>query len=283
MPAILHSLEDCQGVVRTWREAGETVALVPTMGSLHEGHKALVRRALELADRCVVSIFVNPLQFGPGEDFDRYPRGLAADEEFLADTEVDIIFAPDIDVMYPEGPDAAPTLSAGPVGELFEGAARPGHFDGVLTVVKRLFDYVTPDVAVFGLKDAQQVFLIHQMVQDRALPVRIEDVDTVRDADGLALSSRNTVLTETSRQQALGIPRALEQAATATTAQSALGMAREILEGAPGVSVDYIEIVDPSTFVPWEESSSASEGRMIIAATVGGVRLIDNRLLHFGQ
>ncbi|HEV8012601.1 MAG TPA: pantoate--beta-alanine ligase, partial [Pontimonas sp.] len=176
MPAIIHSLEELRGILDSWRSAGETVALVPTMGSLHEGHKALVREAATHADRCVVSIFVNPLQFGAGEDFEEYPRSLAADEAFLADTLVDVIFAPSAEVIYPEGPEEAPTLSAGGVGDTFEGASRPGHFDGVLTVVKRLFDYVSPDVAVFGLKDAQQVFVVRQMVDTLGLSLRIVEV-----------------------------------------------------------------------------------------------------------
>jgi pantoate--beta-alanine ligase len=283
MPAIIHSLDELQGILDTWRSAGETVALVPTMGSLHEGHKALVREAASHADRCVVSIFVNPLQFGAGEDFEEYPRSLAADEAFLADTLVDVVFAPSAEVIYPEGPEEAPTLSAGGVGDTFEGASRPGHFDGVLTVVKRLFDYVTPDVAVFGLKDAQQVFVVRQMVETLGLPLRIVEVDTVRDTDGLALSSRNTHLSDTERVHAREVPRALEEAEKVTSASEALRIARGILEVAPGLVVDYVDLVDPKTFRPPADTAGIREGRLIIAATVGTVRLIDNRLLRFGQ
>ena len=283
MPAIIHSLDELQGILDTWRSAGETVALVPTMGSLHEGHKALVREAASHADRCVVSIFVNPLQFGAGEDFEEYPRSLGADEAFLADSLVDVVFAPSAEVIYPEGPEEAPTLSAGGVGDTFEGASRPGQFDGVLTVVKRLFDYVTPDVAVFGLKDAQQVFVVRQMVETLGLPLRIVEVDTVRDTDGLALSSRNTHLSDTERVHAREIPRALEEAEKATSASEARRIVMGILEVAPGLVVDYVDLVDPKTFRPPPDTAGIREGRLIIAATVGTVRLIDNRLLHFGQ
>ena len=283
MPAIIYSQEELQGILNTWRSAGETVALVPTMGSLHEGHKALVREATSQADRCVVSIFVNPLQFGAGEGFDEYPRSLVADEAILADTLVDVVFAPSAEVIYPEGPGAAPTLSAGEVGDTFEGAFRPGHFDGVLTVVKRLFDYVTPDVAVFGCKDAQQVFVVRQMVEHLSLPLRIVEVDTVRDADGLALSSRNTLLSEEDRVHAREIPRALDEAEKCPSAPEALRVAKGILDAAPGLVVDYVEMVDPKTFRPPADTAGIREGRLIIAATAGTVRLIDNRLLRFGQ
>ena len=283
MPAIVRSLEELQGIRETWRSAGESVALVPTMGSLHEGHKALVVEATTQADRCVVSIFVNPLQFGAGEDFEEYPRSLHADEAFLADTLVDVIFAPNVEVMYPEGLDAAPSLSAGRVGDTYEGASRPGHFDGVLTVVKRLFDHADPDVAVFGAKDAQQLFLVQQMVQDQKLPLRIVEVDTIRDSSGLALSSRNAQLSETSLTRALEIPRALEEASHQSSAKDARNRAREILESASGVEVDYVEVVDPETFRPGGESGAEEPARLIVAVTIGGVRLIDNKLLHFGQ
>lgn len=282
MPAIVHTLEDLKGIRETWRSAGETVALVPTMGSLHDGHKALVTVATSEADRCVVSIFVNPLQFGSAEDFDGYPRSLLADEAFLGDTLVDVIFAPSTEVMYPEGLDAAPTVSAGTIGDTFEGASRPGHFDGVLTVVKRLFDYVTPDIAVFGCKDAQQLFVIHHMVRDQKLPLQIREVETVRDVDGLALSSRNALLSEDGRVQAREIPRALEEAAHAGSPQRAREVATQVLESAPGVTIDYVEVVDPATFLA-VEGDSPGEVRLIVAVVVEGVRLIDNRLLRFGQ
>lgn len=259
------------------------MALVPTMGSLHEGHKALVVEATSQADRSVVSVFVNPLQFGPGEDFERYPRSLLDDETFLGDTVVDVIFAPSVVVMYPEGLAAAPTQSAGAVGDSYEGASRPGHFDGVLTVVATLFDYVGPDVAVFGCKDAQQLFVVQQMVQKQGLPVRVIEVDTIRDDDGLALSSRNIFLTEADRVHAREIPRALAAAEKAPGLSQAAGVVKDILENAPGVTVDYVDVVDPVSFLPLSDGVSTGAGRLILAATVGNVRLIDNRLLHFGQ
>ena len=283
MPAIVHTLEELQGIREAWRKAGESVALVPTMGSLHEGHKALATRAMEEADRCVVSIFVNPLQFSSDEGFDDYPRSLHSDEAFLADTLVDVIFAPTVEVVYPDGLDATVTHSAGPVGETFEGASRPGHFDGVLTVVARLFECVKPDVACFGCKDAQQLFLVQQMVRDEQMPVRIVEVDTVRNSEGLALSSRNALLSEESARQALAIPEALEAAGEADNPHHARSRAREVLEGAPGLDVDYVDVVDPSTFTRVDEGHTPQEVRLIVAVTVGGVRLIDNRLIHFGQ
>lgn len=283
MPAIVHSLEELRGIRDTWAHAGESVALVPTMGSLHAGHRELVREAISQADRCVVSIFVNPLQFGTGEDFESYPRSLAADEAFLGDTMVDVIFAPGVEDMYPEGVDAIPTIHAGPVGATFEGTSRPGHFDGVLTVVKRLFDYVAPDVAVFGQKDAQQLFLIQHMVEQQHLGLRILAVETVRDADGIALSSRNALLSEAGRKQALALPQALLKAEHADTPDQARSVALAVLEDTPGVSVDYVEVVDPATFVTLVDPQKPQDARLIVAVIIDGVRLIDNRLLHFGQ
>jgi pantoate--beta-alanine ligase len=283
VPAIVESLAELQGIRDAWSRAGETVALVPTMGSLHEGHRALVEEAARQADRVVVSIFVNPLQFGHGEDYDEYPRGLLADEAFLARGPVDLIFAPSVQVMYPEGLGSAPTQSAGAVGQLYEGASRPGHFDGVLTVVKRLLDYVTPEVAVFGRKDAQQVFLIKQMVAMLGLPVLLYEVDTVRDQDGLALSSRHAFLAPGERITALHIPRALEAAGGSRSAGEAQRVVAESLDQAEGVAVDYVDVVDPNTFQPVPGGMCQGEALMIVAAVVGSVRLIDTKLLRFGQ
>ncbi|MEY2698759.1 MAG: hypothetical protein RL720_715, partial [Actinomycetota bacterium] len=191
-PVVLHTVAEMTELRQRLSTEGKTLALVPTMGALHAGHLALVARARELADVVVVSIFVNPLQFGAGEDFDRYPRTLNDDVAALADR-ADYVFAPDVDEVYPErvGGAAVPAQEAGPVGDTFEGASRPGHFDGVLTVVARLFDIVKPDVAVFGQKDAQQVFLVRDLIQRLKLPIQLEILDTIREPDGLALSSRN--------------------------------------------------------------------------------------------
>jgi pantoate--beta-alanine ligase len=283
MPAIVESLSELQGIRDAWSQAGETVALVPTMGSLHEGHRALVEEAARQADRVVLSIFVNPLQFGHGEDYEEYPRGLLADEAFLAEGAVDLIFAPSVQVMYPEGLGSAPTQSAGAAGQLYEGASRVGHFDGVLTVVKRLLDYVTPEVAVFGRKDAQQVFLLKRMVSTLGLPVRLCEVDTVRDRDGLALSSRNAFLSPEERRSALHIPRALEEAGGSLSAGEAKQLVTDVLQRAEGVAVDYVDVVGPDTFEPVPAGTTEGEVLVIVAAVVGSVRLIDTKLLRFGQ
>ena len=219
--------------------AERTVALVPTMGALHDGHLALVDRALDMASTVVVSIFVNPLQFGPTEDLDKYPRTLEADVAALEARGVHYVFAPTVDVMYPHG-DLETRVTAGAVGDLFEGATRPGHFDGMLTVVSKLFNIVQPTYAMFGQKDAQQVFLVSRMVDDLNLPVRIEEVDTVRATDGLALSSRNRYLSAEDRQAGLTLSRALSAAAaSASSGRDAALSAADAVLASPGVAVDY--------------------------------------------
>src|SRR6478735_3656311 len=195
------------------REDGASVALVPTMGALHDGHRALITRARELADVVVVSIFVNPLQFGPNEDLDRYPRPWETDLAICTEDGVDLVFAPSEAVMYPDTPRV--TVSAGAMGTVLEGAARPGHFDGVLTVVAKLFNLVRPDVAVFGEKDAQQLALIRRMVTDLNIPVWVDGCPTVREKDGLALSSRNRYLSPPERVTALSLSLALGVGAAA--------------------------------------------------------------------
>jgi pantoate--beta-alanine ligase len=262
------------------RLEGRRVALVPTMGALHSGHLALVDRAVELADTVVVSIFVNPLQFGPSEDLDRYPRDLAADLEALAGHGVAYVFAPSVSEMYPDG-EPQITLHGGPVAELFEGASRPGHFDGMLTVVAKLLGVVRPDVAVFGQKDAQQLWLVQRMVADLDIATRIEPVPTVREADGLALSSRNRYLAPEQRTAAPVLHRALEAAASAGRqgADAARAAARAVLAQEPLVTVDYLEIIDPRTFQPVPDDHHGA-ARAIVAARLGSTRLIDNDALH---
>ncbi|PKK12233.1 pantoate--beta-alanine ligase [Thermomonospora sp. CIF 1] len=256
-----------------------TLALVPTMGALHEGHLSLIRRAGELADAVAVSIFVNPLQFGPHEDLDRYPRTFEADVAACAAEGVDLIWAPTVEEMYPAQPQVR--LSAGRMGTVVEGASRPGHFDGVLTVVMKLFNQVRPDVAVFGAKDAQQLALIRRMVADLDVPVRIEAGPTVREADGLALSSRNRYLSPEERRTALALSRALragEQAAgegPAAILQAARAVLAEAEQADPPLVPDYLELVDPATFEPVGESH-AGEAVLVVAAKVGTTRLIDN-------
>lgn len=278
---VVTSAAEMGEIVATWKSEGHSVAFVPTMGSLHEGHGALIQRASELAERVVVSIFVNPLQFGKGEDFDSYPRDEEADRTFLAESPVDVVFIPSVDEVYPSG--AGTTVTAGPVGDTFEGASRPGHFDGVLTVVKRLFDIVTPDYALFGRKDAQQLFLVEAMVHGEGSPIIISPVDTVRASDGLALSSRNTYLSGDERRRALAIPEALAEAERASSVEGALTAVRQRLGSTPGLLIDYVAAVDPETFQELPHDSSRPEATLILAVRLGNTRLIDNRRLHFPQ
>lgn len=261
------------------RAAGRSIALVPTMGSLHEGHLALVGRAREIADVVVVSIFVNPLQFGPTEDFDRYPRDLDRDRAALADHAVAVVFAPTAAEMYPTGP-VQTRVTAGQVGGTLDGRSRPGHFDGMLTVVAKLLLIAGPHVAVFGQKDAQQLFLVQRMVRDLDVPTRIEAVDTVRADDGLALSSRNAFLDERQRRAARTIPAALEAAQSAADRglDAVVAAAQSVLSGEPEVELDYFAVVDPTTFLPVGDEYRGL-ARALVAARVGPTRLIDNELI----
>ncbi len=250
-----------------------TKALVPTMGALHRGHLALVERARELADDVVVSIFVNPTQFGANEDFDRYPRTLDADRALIGGRAE--IFAPAIDEVYP--PDNPPEIiRADARGDVWEGASRPGHFDGVLTVVNRLFDLTQPDVAVFGEKDWQQLALIRSMAADHHPTIRIVGVPTVRDSDGVALSSRNRFLSAEERETAPLIPAALENIVAAGGSADSVALARETLEQS-GVVVDYLAVIHPETL---ERAKPHEPARVIVAARIGEIRLIDNMRLR---
>jgi pantoate--beta-alanine ligase len=257
-----------------------SVALVPTMGALHEGHRSLLQRAREVADSVVVSVFVNPLQFAPGEDLDRYPRPLDADLEMSSDEGVALAFVPSRLEMYPREPVVR--ISAGAMGDRFEGASRPGHFDGVLTVVAKLFGLVRPDIAVFGRKDAQQLALVRRMVADLELPVRIEASPLIRDADGLALSSRNKYLSAEERQSALALSRALNAGAGAAAdgVDGIIAAARQVLDEQRGVETEYVAVVDPETFD--EIGPSCTLGLLVLAARVGATRLIDNVCVEVG-
>ena len=261
---------------------GRGVALVPTMGALHEGHLALVARARELADTVVVSIFVNPLQFGPNEDLDRYPRTLADDVEKLEAAGVEFVFAPSVAEMYPDGASAT-RISAGEVGRLFEGRSRPGHFDGMLTVVAKLLGIVRPRFVLFGQKDAQQVFLVQRMVRDLNIATEVAVVPTERGAHGLALSSRNRFLGENGERAALALSTALEAAASSSDRgiDAVLAAAQSVLMGEPLVTLDYLGVVDPATFLPVDDNYRG-KARVLIAARVGDTRLIDNDLIHLG-
>lgn len=260
--------------------AGRTVAFVPTMGALHEGHLALVDRARQLADTVVVSIFVNPLQFGADEDLDRYPRDLSADLEALSQHHVDVVFAPTAAEMYPDGGTEI-TVTGGEVATLFEGRARPGHFDGVLTVVAKLLGIVRPEHVVFGQKDAQQVFLVQRMVADLNFATRVEVVPTVRADDGLALSSRNRYLTADERRAAVALSRALEAAASAADRgiDAVLAAAQSVFMDERLVKLEYLKVVNPRTFLPVDDGYRGP-ARVLIAAQVGSTRLIDNDALY---
>jgi pantoate--beta-alanine ligase len=282
-PLVISDSTHLREVVTKWRKEGMTVAFVPTMGSLHAGHKALAVRARDIADRVVLSIFVNPLQFGVGEDFERYPRDLDLDVQAVSGGLVDVVFAPTVGDVYPAGEDSVTRLTAGPVGDVFEGATRPGHFDGVVTVVNRLCEMAQPDVVVFGDKDAQQVFLVKDMVTALNLPWRVEEVDTVRDPDGVALSSRNQYLSREERVAARALPEALTRAASASNVVDALAVADEELKSEPLVSVDYVALVDPKTFLEVSQGFAGGLVRMIIAARVGHTRLIDTKVFSIPQ
>jgi pantoate--beta-alanine ligase len=249
------------------------VALVPTMGALHEGHRALVRAARERAGSVVVSVFVNPTQFGPGEDFDRYPRTWDADLAALAEEGADVVFHPAVDEVYPPGARGV-TVQPGPLGDVLEGAVRPGHFAGVLTVVAKLFGLVRPDLAVFGEKDYQQLTLIRAMARELALGVDVVGVPTVREDDGLALSSRNRYLDAGQRAAAVALSAALRAGAEAGPrgGDAVLAAARAVLAGAPGLVPDYLELTDPDLGPP----PAAGPARLLVAARAGTTRLIDN-------
>ncbi len=255
------------------------VVLVPTMGALHAGHERLLHAARTLAGpegSVVVSIFVNPLQFGPGEDLDRYPRTLDEDLAMCASAGARLVFAPSLTEMYPGGkPDV--TVDPGPVGQVFEGHFRPGFFGGVLTVVLKLLHLTRPATAVFGQKDAQQLALVRRMVADMDLDVAIESVPIVRDADGLATSSRNRYLSAADRAVALTMPRALRagEARAAEGAAAVLAAAQEVLGGEPALAVDYVAVVDARTFGP-VRPGEAGPALLVAAARAGGTRLIDN-------
>jgi pantoate--beta-alanine ligase len=249
------------------------VALVPTMGALHEGHRTLVRAARQRAGSVVVSVFVNPTQFGPGEDYDRYPRTWDADLAALAEEGADVVFHPEVDEVYPPG-SVGVSVQPGPLGGVLEGAVRPGHFAGVLTVVAKLFGLVRPDVALFGEKDYQQLTLIRAMARELALGVEVVGVPTVREDDGMALSSRNRYLSPEERARAATIAAALRAGADAGPqgGDAVLTAARRVLATAPELVLDYLELTDPDL----GPAPASGPARLLVAARAGSTRLIDN-------
>ena len=270
--------------LRAWlaeqRAAGKRIGLVPTMGALHEGHLSLVDAARRRSNAVVMTVFVNPLQFGPGEDFQRYPRDLERDRALARERGVAALFMPATDVMYPPGADTR--VVPGSIADRWEGAIRPGHFVGVLTVVAKLFHLTQPDVAVFGQKDIQQVTLVRRMVSDLDFTIELVLSPTVRESDGLALSSRNAYLDADGRRQALALPRALRRADRAYRAGQCEAATlerhmRDEFRMFPGVVVDYIAIVDPMRMDPVE---TAANGTIVaVAGRVGATRLLDNHIL----
>jgi pantoate--beta-alanine ligase len=273
-------LELARATDSDWDPAARRIALVPTMGALHAGHTALIERAAKESDEVVVSIFVNPLQFGPGEDYERYPRTFDADLVAAEQAGATVVFAPSVDEMYPAG-RAQITIDPGPLGSELEGASRPGHYRGVLTVVAKLFGAVRPDLAIFGEKDYQQFVLIEAMVHEFGWPVELVAAPTVREADGVALSSRNSYLKPEQRLQAVSLSRALRAGAAAAGAGAAAAeaAARDVLAAAAEVEVDYLVVRDPQL----GPAPPSGPGRILVAAKVGATRLIDNMSVQIGD
>lgn len=278
---VIETVDEMRAVRRGW--ASGSVGLVPTMGYLHAGHLSLVERARAENDHVVVSIFVNPAQFGPHEDLSRYPRDLPRDLALLESAGVDVVFTPGVEQMYPAG-FATYVEPAGVLAERLEAATRPGHFRGVATVVAKLFQVITPDNAYFGQKDAQQVAVVRRMVSDLNLPVQIRIMPIVREADGLAMSSRNKYLGPEDRAAAIVLSRALQAGMRAFESQPVGSVAdviaamAEVVAAEPRAQLDYADVCDPDTFIPLTELRSPA--LLAIAAKVGPARLIDNVLLR---
>jgi pantoate--beta-alanine ligase len=273
----VHSADELRYWVESWRLESRSVGFVPTMGALHEGHLALVRRAAELANRVVVSVFVNPTQFGAGEDFERYPRSVELDSELLQEKGCHLLFLPETEIIFPEGHSTY--VDMGAPAERLEGEFRPGHFRGVATVVTLLLNLVRPDIAVFGEKDAQQLAVVRRLIRDLHLPVEIASHPTVREPDGLAMSSRNAYLSADERAAAATIYRALSSARQRIehgerSAHAIRHGLREVLLQEPLIDIEYAEVVDAATFEPILKIRGSIV--MPVAAHIGRTRLIDN-------
>jgi pantoate--beta-alanine ligase len=281
-PLVARTRGELADALAAVRAGGGRVALVPTMGALHDGHASLVRlarRRTAPGDAVVVSVFVNPLQFGPGEDLDRYPRTFEADLALCADAGADLVFAPPVDEVYPGG-EPQVTVDPGPDSGALEGRLRPGHFRGVLTVVAKLFGLVGPDLAVFGEKDYEQLAKITRMASDLCMAVEVVGAPTVRDPDGLALSSRNRYLAPAERQRALVLSKALRAGSEAAPrgADAVVAAARAVLAATPGVETDYLALRAPDLGAP----PGRGEARLLLAARIGTTRLIDNTAVLLG-
>jgi pantoate--beta-alanine ligase len=274
------TIADARAAVARARAEGARIGFVPTMGALHAGHLSLVERSRREAEFTVMSIFVNPLQFGPAEDLSRYPRPVAEDERLASDAGVDLLFRPDVSEMY--GAHRSVTVTAGVLGSKWEGSSRPGHFDGVLTVVAKLFNIIRPDIAVFGQKDLQQAALVKAMVRDLDMPVAIVVSPIVRESDGLALSSRNRYLSPEERRSATTLSRALRSIAKRfdegeRSVEALEAEGKRVVAKDSGVALDYLSVIDQQTFENPDVAQSGNSA--IIAARVGTTRLIDNMTL----
>ncbi len=281
-PAIARTREELDTALQQVRADGRTISLVPTMGALHDGHAALMSYARERSDYLAVSIFVNPTQFAPNEDFGSYPRTWDDDLAKCARLGVDVIFAPEVETMYPDGLDRAGiTVDPGPLATVLEGATRPTHYRGVLTVVAKLFGLVRPDIAVFGEKDYQQLALIRSMARTLCMAVDVLGAPTVRETDGLAMSSRNRYLDAADRRRAVALSRALRAGIGVADdgAEAVLAAAYDVVTAADGVDLDYLELTNADMCTP----QAGAEARLLIAARVGTTRLLDNMGLTLGD
>lgn len=279
---IINRIPRMRMLARKLRRDNRKIGFVPTMGALHDGHLSLIRRAQQMSDVVIVSIFVNPIQFGPGEDFEVYPRDLARDAELVANKGVDYLFAPSIDEMYPE--DFLTYVVTESLDNRLCGASRPGHFRGVTTIVNKLFNIVGPDFAFFGQKDAQQTIIIRRMVRDLCMDTEVVVCPTVREPDGLAMSSRNQYLSLEERQAALVLKRSLDRAYELyrddeRDSQKILAALRELIEKEPSARIDYIALVDVNSLSPLIEIDDEAPALVVLAVFIGRTRLIDNIIL----
>lgn len=279
---IVKTIQELTSLLQEYRKQEQKIGFVPTMGYLHEGHMSLVAHAKSLASVVVMSIFVNPTQFGPGEDFEKYPRNMERDSELAEARGVDVLFVPEVEDIYPNQPKT--TVSVSDVTSRLCGASRPGHFDGVATVVCKLFNIVQPHFAFFGMKDAQQVAVIQQMVQDLNIPVEIVPCPIVREKDGLALSSRNVYLNEEERRQALVLSQALEKAEQEFIDHSSPAEIREkitaLIQSKPLATIDYVEILSYPSLEPINVFDQSSSFIVALAVKFGKTRLIDNKMIR---